>query len=76
MYESGVWVSRVSPTPLFMVVTLSDAITVTDLTLKANEQAVQPKRLVTIPGGHFDPYLGQFPVASSAAVAWFKEHLS
>lgn len=76
MYEPGVWVSRVSPTPLLMVVALNDTITVTDLALKAYEQALQPKRLVTIPGGHFDPYLGQFPAASSAAVAWFKEHLS
>ena len=76
MYEPGVWVSRVSPTPLLMVVALNDTITVTDLALKAYEQALQPKRLVTIPGGHFDPYLGQFPAASSAAVAWFEEHLS
>jgi fermentation-respiration switch protein FrsA (DUF1100 family) len=66
----------VSPTPLLMVVALNDTITVTDLALKAYEQALQPKRLVTIPGGHFDPYLGQFPAASSAAVAWFEEHLS
>ncbi|MBB5404459.1 hypothetical protein HDG41_006555 [Paraburkholderia sp. JPY162] len=57
MYEPGVWVSRVSPTPLLVVVTLSDAITVTDLALTACKQALQPKRLVTIPGGHFDPYL-------------------
>jgi hypothetical protein len=35
-----------------MVVALSDAITVTDLALKAYEQALQPKRLVTVPGGH------------------------
>jgi uncharacterized protein len=29
MYEPGIWVSRVSPTPLLMVVALSDTITVT-----------------------------------------------
>ncbi|MGF6652232.1 fermentation-respiration switch protein FrsA (DUF1100 family) [Paraburkholderia youngii] len=69
MYEAGEWVSCVSPTPLLMVVAPSDAITVTDLALKAYVQALHPKRLVTIPGGHFDPYLGQFPVASPAAVA-------
>jgi hypothetical protein len=28
-----------------------------------------------IPGGHFDPYLGQFPLAEAAATEWFHEHL-
>jgi hypothetical protein len=31
---------------------------------------------VLIPGGHFDPYLGQFPRASDAAVSWFCQHLN
>lgn len=75
MYEPGAWVSRVSPTPLLMVVALNDTITVTDVALAAYERALEPKRLVTIPGGHFDPYVGQFPKASAAAVAWFREHL-
>jgi len=76
MYEPGIWVPRVSPTPLLMVVALNDTITVTDLALAAYERALEPKKLVTIQGGHFDPYLGQFPTSSAAAVAWFLEHLS
>jgi fermentation-respiration switch protein FrsA (DUF1100 family) len=75
MYEPAIWVSGVSPTPLLIIVALNDTITVTDLALVAYERALQPKKLVTIPGGHFDPYLGQFPKSSEAAVAWFKEHL-
>jgi fermentation-respiration switch protein FrsA (DUF1100 family) len=75
MYEPGHWISRVSPTPLLMVVATHDTITLTDLELAAYERALQPKRLVTIPGGHFDPYLSQFDKASAAAVSWFKEHL-
>jgi uncharacterized protein len=75
MYEPGAWIARVSPTPLLMVVAMNDVITVTDLALAAFERALQPKELVTIAGGHFDPYLGQFPAASAAAVAWFKKHL-
>jgi len=35
MYEPGTWISRVSPTPLLMVVGLRDAITVADLALAA-----------------------------------------
>ena len=75
MYEPGTWISRVSPTPLLMVVGLHDTITLTDLALSAHEQALQPKKLVTIDGGHFDPYLARFADASGAAITWFTEHL-
>lgn len=75
MYEPGHWISRVSPTPLLMVVATRDTITLTDLELAAYERALQPKRLVTIEGGHFDPYLSQFRQSSEAAVEWFKQHL-
>jgi fermentation-respiration switch protein FrsA (DUF1100 family) len=76
MYEPGIWVNRVSPTPLLMVVALNDTVTVTDLALSAYERALEPKRLRTIPGGHFDPYTTQFDKASSAAIEWFREHLA
>jgi uncharacterized protein len=75
IYEPGNWVARVSPTPLLMIVALGDHITLTDLELSAYEQALEPKELVTIQGGHFDPYLGQFPRASAAALSWFQQHL-
>jgi len=76
MYEPGVWISRVSPTPLLMIVALADHITLTDLELRAYEQALEPKKLVTIEGGHFDAYLGQFATATSAAISWFRQHLN
>jgi len=76
MYEPGTWIARVSPTPLLMVVGLHDTITLTDLALGAYEAALQPKKLVTIDGGHFDPYTTRFAEASAAAVAWFTEHLN
>jgi fermentation-respiration switch protein FrsA (DUF1100 family) len=75
IYEPGNWVARVSPTPLLMIVALADQITLTDLELRAYEQALEPKELVTIQGGHFDPYLGEFPRASAAALSWFQQHL-
>jgi hypothetical protein len=75
MYEPGVWISRVSPTPLLLIVALSDAMTLSDLGLAAYERALQPKKLVTIHGGHFDPYLSQFETSSLAARDWFAEHL-
>ena len=75
MYEPGAWIARVSPTPLLMVVAMADHITLTDLGLRAYEQALEPKKLVTIEGGHFDAYLGQFVTTSGAALSWFRQHL-
>lgn len=75
MYSPGSFVSQVSPTPLLMVVAEHDHIAVTDLALKAYETALHPKKLVIIPGGHFDPYLEEFAISSTAAIEWFKAHL-
>ncbi|MDM0117468.1 acetylxylan esterase [Variovorax sp. J22R133] len=75
MYEPGQWIARVSPTPLLMVVATHDTITLTDLELAAYERALQPKRLVTIEGSHFAPYVSQFAQSSGAALDWFKSHL-
>jgi hypothetical protein len=75
MYEPGTWISRVSPTPLLMIVALGDAITLADVALDAYERALPPKKLVTVAGGHFDPYLKGFDASSEAACAWFTEHL-
>ncbi|MCT7368355.1 peptidase S15 [Mycolicibacterium llatzerense] len=75
MYEPGTFISRVSPTPLLMVVAMQDTVTVTDLALDGYEKALQPKKLVTIAGGHFDPYQTRFDAAGGAAAEWFTEHL-
>jgi uncharacterized protein len=75
MYAPGEYIERVSPTPLLMIVADHDHTANTDLALTAYERALEPKRLVMIKGGHFDPYLGEFNRASSAAVNWFEGHL-
>ncbi|MGF6767834.1 fermentation-respiration switch protein FrsA (DUF1100 family) [Paraburkholderia sp. GAS199] len=75
MYSPGEYIERVSPTPLLMVVAEHDHTAATDLALKAYERALEPKRLVMIKGGHFDPYLAEFETASRAALDWFKSHL-
>lgn len=76
MYAPGEFIERVSPTPLLMVVATHDHVTVTDLALKAYEHALEPKRLVMIKGGHFDPYVSEFKTASGAAIDWFRTHLA
>jgi uncharacterized protein len=74
-YEPGAYLPFVSPTPLQMVVALSDHLTVADQALAGYEKALHPKRLITLKGGHFDAYIKDFEVASDASVDWFKQHL-
>lgn len=74
-YEPGVSIPHISPTPLLMIVGLRDFTTCTDLQLAAYNQALEPKKLVTLAGGHFAPYGEEFELASSAARDWFLRHL-
>ena len=74
-YEPGVYMGWVSPTPLLLVVARDDHLTVADEALAAYNQALEPKQLVLVPGGHFDAYVAGFVVASTAARDWFVEHL-
>lgn len=74
-YEPGIYVDKVSPTPLLMIVGETDRVTPTDLALAAYERALEPKELVIFPGGHFDAYLKDFETTSGAAVRWFIQHL-
>lgn len=74
-YDPGHWVDRISPTPLMMLVATHDTVAPTDLALRAYERALEPKELVVLPGGHFDPYLDGFEASTGAAVRFFRSHL-
>jgi uncharacterized protein len=75
-YEPGIYIPYISPTPLMMIVGLKDHLTVADEALSAYERALAPKRLVTLPGGHFDAYEADFATASGAAGEWFVQYLA
>jgi fermentation-respiration switch protein FrsA (DUF1100 family) len=76
-YEPAAYVERLSPTPLLMIVAAQDHLTPVDLALAAYKRALEPKRLVFLPGGHFEAYVGPgFELAGSAARDWFVQHLS
>lgn len=76
-YEPGVYISRIAPTPLLMVVAAKDHLTVVDQALEAYNQALEPKKLEILPGGHFEAYTGPgFDQASGAARDWFVQHLA
>ena len=75
-YEPGSYIGRISPTPLLMVAAAGDVLTVSDLAIDAYERAREPKKLVILPGGHFDAYTGpDFDRSSSAARDWLVQHL-
>lgn len=75
-YEPGSYISFISPTPLLMVVALGDVLAVSDLALAAYERALEPKRLVALPCGHFDPYTTRFEESAKPTVEWFRQHLA
>jgi uncharacterized protein len=75
-YEPGSYIGRVSPTPLMLVVAVNDVLTVSDLAIDAYERAREPKKLVLLPGGHFDAYVGpDFELSSGEARDWLVQHL-
>jgi fermentation-respiration switch protein FrsA (DUF1100 family) len=73
--EPAANIARVSPTPLLMIVADDDQATPSDLALGAYNQALEPKQLLIVKGGHFSPYKQHFSQTSGAALAWFKQHL-
>ncbi|WP_433556728.1 alpha/beta hydrolase [Pseudonocardia xinjiangensis] len=75
-YEPGWYVPQISPTPVLMVVAPADDVAPGDWALEAYERALQPKKLVTVPGDHFAGYRGAgAQIASTAARDWFVDHL-
>ena len=74
-YEPGTYIGRISPTPVMLVVARQDHLTPAHLAINAFEDAREPKRLVILPGGHFDAYVDGFDGASAPARDWFVEHL-
>jgi fermentation-respiration switch protein FrsA (DUF1100 family) len=74
-YEPGSYIERVSPTPLLMITADADTLVGTDEVLAAYARALEPKRLLILPGGHYDLYGMQRTAGAMAARDWFIEHL-
>ncbi len=74
-YEPGAYIGLISPTPLLLIVGVQDHLTVPDLAIAAYERALEPKKLVLLPGGHFDAYVGMFEQSAGPAAEWFRTHL-
>jgi hypothetical protein len=74
-YEPAALIDRISPTPLLMIVPIDDTMTPAEDALGAYARALEPKRLITVPGTHYAVYGDQFERTSTAARDWFAEHL-
>jgi fermentation-respiration switch protein FrsA (DUF1100 family) len=75
-YEPGAYLPYVSPTPLLMIIGTRDVICYADLGLEGYERALEPKKLVTVPSGHWAVYYPPlFETTGSAARDWFADHL-
>lgn len=74
-FEPTPFFSRVSPTPLLMIVSTEDTTCPTDMALEAYEEAHEPKELVFIKGHHYESYIEQFDVTSAAARDFYLKYL-
>lgn len=76
-YHPASLIDFISPTPLMIIAAMEDGITPPDLIIEAyEERAKEPKKLVELPGGHFDVYNGAtFEQASIESLKWFQQHL-
>ena len=76
-YEPGTYIGDIAPTPLMMVVAAKDHLTVVDLSLEYYERAREPKKLLVLPGGHFEAYAGEgFALNAPVQLDWFRTHLA
>ena len=75
-YEPGTYLPWISPTPLLMCVAENDVLAPTDVAIRGYGTANEPKKLLIMPGGHFDAYIDGFDLAAAAAVQWFTQHLT
>lgn len=75
-YEPQTYLPYISPTPLLLLPAYGDHLVPAELTIAAYEQAREPKKLIILPGGHFDAYVKGFADASGHARDWFVQHLA
>jgi uncharacterized protein len=75
-YEPGTYLPWISPTPLLMLVARGDHLVPAELAIAAFDTAHEPKKLVILPGGHFEAYTIGFDAASGQARDWLTEHLT
>jgi hypothetical protein len=74
-YQPGAYIRLIAPTPLLMCVAADDVLTPTKIAVDGFQDAREPKKLVVLPGGHFDAYVDGFEISSQIQLDWFIQHL-
>ncbi len=74
-YEPGAFIGRIAPTPLLMIIADQDTQTPVEWQREAFANAGEPKKLVSLPGRHYDPYTALLEQSRQASLDWFEEHL-
>ena len=74
-YEPVSYLPYISPTPLLLLVAAATISFRPSSPLPPTTQAHEPKKLVILPGGHFDAYVKGFDAASGPARDWFVKYL-
>jgi len=75
-YDPTAFIQLISPVPLLMLVASDDIVTPTAVERKAFERAGEPKRLIVVPGRHFDPYQGPKHLEFvTPEIEWFERYL-
>jgi len=69
-YEPVAYIDRIAPTPLLMIITDSDRRSLTELQIEAFERAQEPKKLISLPGGHYDVYESLRDTVAAASIDW------
>jgi fermentation-respiration switch protein FrsA (DUF1100 family) len=76
-HEPALWIERIAPRPLLMIVADNDLVTPTAHARAAFQRAGAPKKLVEVAGGHFEVYSGAgFATATAETVGWLRAHLA
>ncbi|KAJ9155680.1 hypothetical protein NKR23_g1975 [Pleurostoma richardsiae] len=72
-YMPETLIARISPTPLLMVIAREDRVCGADLALAAYEQALQPKEVRFVEGGHYSVYGGEkFEGNVEGQIVWLR----
>ena len=74
-YDVTGYMTRISPTPLLMIVSNNDSATPTDLALEMYDLARDPKELFIVKADHYASYLEGFESSSGAARDFFVRNL-
>ena len=74
-YTPGISMRHVAPVPLLVIVVQDDQVTPAADTKHEFQYAHEPKKLLELPGDHFDVYRHLYRKCADEATAWFIAHL-